>query len=62
MTICNMSIECGRAGGHDRAGRDDVRLPARAGRTRRPGADWDAAVAYWQTLQSDRRRDRSTPR
>ena len=29
MTVCNMSIEAGARAGHDRAGRDDVRLPAR---------------------------------
>ena len=27
MTICNMSIEAGARAGHDRPGRDDVRLP-----------------------------------
>ena len=29
MTICNMSIEAGARAGHDRAGRHDVRVPAR---------------------------------
>ncbi len=29
MTICNMSIEAGRARGHGRARRDDLRIPAR---------------------------------
>ena len=29
MTVCNMSIEAGARAGHDRSGRDDLRLPAR---------------------------------
>ena len=35
MTVCNMSIEAGARAGHDRAGRDHLRLPRRAARTRR---------------------------
>ena len=35
MTVCNMSIEAGARAGHDRARRHDVRLPRRAGSTRR---------------------------
>ena len=46
----------GRPRRHDRAGRDDVRLPRRAARTRPQGADWDAAVAYWQHAAHRRRR------
>ena len=42
MTVCNMSIEARRARRHDRAGRDDVRVSATAGRVRPQGADWDA--------------------
>ena len=37
MTVCNMSIEAGARAGHDRARRDDVRLP------RGPAAGADAA-------------------
>ena len=29
MTVCNMSIEAGARAGHDRAGRDHLRVPAR---------------------------------
>ncbi len=36
MTICNMSIEAGARGGHDRAGRNHLRLPGRAA-IRTPG-------------------------
>ena len=38
MTVCNMSIEAGARAGHDRAGRDDLRLPPRSARPRTPGA------------------------
>src|SRR5690606_14051046 len=42
----------GRSRRHDRAGREDLRVPQ--GAPARPeGADWDAAVAYWSTLKSD---------
>ncbi len=45
----------GRPGRHDRAGRDDLRLPERP-RTRPTGADWDAAVADWRDAAHRRRR------
>jgi 3-isopropylmalate/(R)-2-methylmalate dehydratase large subunit len=52
MTLCNMAIEAGA-----RAGlvAPDARTFAYvAGRPRAPkGADWDKAVAYWQTLVTD---------
>jgi 3-isopropylmalate/(R)-2-methylmalate dehydratase large subunit len=54
MTVCNMAIEAGarRPGG---GGREDHRVRARAGRSRRKGLEWDQAVAYWRTLQRPRR-------
>ena len=55
MTVCNMSIEAGRPGGPDRAGRHHLRLP-RGPAVRAQGADWDAAVARWRTLPSDAER------
>jgi 3-isopropylmalate/(R)-2-methylmalate dehydratase large subunit len=52
MTICNMSIEAGARAGliaPDRTTFDFLR-----GRPHAPqGADWDAAVEYWQTLRTD---------
>ena len=52
MTICNMSIEAGARAGMiapDRTTFDYVQ-----GREHAPqGADWDEAVAYWQTLKTD---------
>ena len=52
MTICNMSIEAGARAGliaPDRTTVDFLR-----GRPHAPqGADWDAAVEYWQTLRTD---------
>jgi 3-isopropylmalate/(R)-2-methylmalate dehydratase large subunit len=52
MTVCNMSIEAGARAGMvapDRTTYDYLR-----GRPHAPqGADWDAAVAYWETLVSD---------
>ena len=66
MTICNMSIEAGARAGHDRAGRDDLRLPrgpaARAARRRlgrrrsRPGASCAPT-----TTRSSTPRSSSTP-
>ena len=53
MTVCNMSIEAGARAGHDRPGRDDVRLPqgpaarAEGRRLGRPRVD------YWRTLRTD---------
>ena len=52
MTICNMSIEAGARAGMvapDRTTYDYLK-----GRPHAPqGADWDAAVAYWETLATD---------
>lgn len=52
MTLCNMSIEAGARAGlvaPDAKTYDYVK-----GRPRSPkGDDWDAALAYWQTLPSD---------
>lgn len=50
MTVCNMSIEAGARAGliaPDQTTFDYIR-----GRAHAP-LDWDAAVAYWSTLQSD---------
>ena len=66
MTVCNMSIEAGAPRRHDRAGRDDVRLPAGppvrpagrgVGRGGRPLAQLptDAGATY-DTRRRDRRR------
>ena len=41
-----------RPRGHDRPGRDHLRLPE-GPRPRPQGEDWDAAVAYWKTLRTD---------
>ena len=43
----------GRPRRHDRARRQDVRLPARAARTRPKGAEWERALDYWRTLPTD---------
>ncbi|HEY1166431.1 MAG TPA: 3-isopropylmalate dehydratase large subunit, partial [Chitinophaga sp.] len=52
MTICNMSIEMGARGGL--IAPDQVTFNYIKGRQFAPqGADWDKAVAYWQTLHSD---------
>jgi len=52
MTICNMSIEMGARGGL--IAPDQVTFDYIKGRQFAPqGADWDKAVAYWQTLHSD---------
>ncbi|TFB64153.1 3-isopropylmalate dehydratase large subunit [Cryobacterium sp. Hz9] len=52
MTICNMSIEAGARAGM--VAPDQVTYDYLQGRTHAPrGADWDAAVAYWQTLATD---------
>ncbi len=56
MTICNMSIEGGARAGL--IAPDDTTFEYVAGRPHAPkGADWDAAVARWRTLPSDRGRD-----
>ena len=45
MTVCNMSIEAGARAGHDRPGRDDVRLPRRAAARAAGAPHFDEAVA-----------------
>jgi len=52
MTICNMSIEAGAKAGM--IAPDQTTIDYLKGREFAPqGADWDAAVEYWQTLYSD---------
>ncbi len=52
MTICNMSIEAGARAGM--VAPDEITYEYLKGRPHAPeGADWDAAVAYWNTLPSD---------
>ena len=52
MTICNMSIEAGARAGM--VAPDQITYDYLQGRPHAPkGADWDAAVAYWDTLASD---------
>ena len=52
MTICNMSIEAGARAGM--VAPDETTYAYLKGRDHAPkGADWDAAVAYWNTLPSD---------
>jgi 3-isopropylmalate/(R)-2-methylmalate dehydratase large subunit len=52
MTLCNMSIECGARAGM--VAPDQVTFDYLQGRQMAPaGDDWDRAVAYWKTLQSD---------
>jgi 3-isopropylmalate/(R)-2-methylmalate dehydratase large subunit len=52
MTICNMSIEAGAKAGM--IAPDQTTFDYLQGREKAPkGADWEAAVAYWQTLHSD---------
>ncbi|WP_250027338.1 3-isopropylmalate dehydratase large subunit [Paractinoplanes maris] len=52
MTICNMSIEWGAKAGM--IAPDETTFAYLKGREHAPqGADWDAAVAYWQTLVTD---------
>ena len=52
MTLCNMSIEAGARAGL--IAPDEKTFEYLKDRPRAPkGADWDAAVAYWQTLRSD---------
>ena len=53
MTLCNMSIEAGARSGL--IAPDDVTMAYLRGRPFSPkGAEWDMAVAHWQTLHSDR--------
>lgn len=52
MTICNMSIEGGARAGM--IAPDETTFEYIKGRPYAPkGADWDKAVAYWQTLVTD---------
>jgi 3-isopropylmalate/(R)-2-methylmalate dehydratase large subunit len=52
MTVCNMSIEAGAKAGL--IAPDQITFDYLAGRDRAPqGANWDAAVADWQTLVTD---------
>jgi 3-isopropylmalate/(R)-2-methylmalate dehydratase large subunit len=52
MTVCNMAIEAGARTGMVAV--DDATLAYVKGRRFAPqGAQWDKAVAYWRTLQSD---------
>ena len=52
MTLCNMAIEGGARAGL--VAPDEKTIAYLKGRQFAPkGADWDKAVAYWQTLQSD---------
>src|SRR6186713_988782 len=52
MTICNMSIEAGARAGM--VAPDQTTYDYLKGRPHAPkGADWDAAIAYWETLATD---------
>jgi 3-isopropylmalate/(R)-2-methylmalate dehydratase large subunit len=52
MTICNMSIEAGARAGL--IAPDEITFEYIQGRPHAPkGKEWDAALAYWKTLQSD---------
>jgi 3-isopropylmalate/(R)-2-methylmalate dehydratase large subunit len=52
MTLCNMSIEGGAKAGL--VAPDETTFAYVRGRPFAPsGADWDAALAYWRTLQTD---------
>jgi 3-isopropylmalate/(R)-2-methylmalate dehydratase large subunit len=52
MTLCNMAIEAGARAGL--VAPDQKTVDYLQGRQYAPkGADWDRAVAYWKTLQSD---------
>ncbi|WP_431948107.1 3-isopropylmalate dehydratase large subunit [Actinacidiphila sp. bgisy167] len=52
MTICNMSIEAGARAGM--IAPDRTTFEYLRGRPHAPqGEDWDAAVAYWETLRTD---------
>ena len=52
MTVCNMSIEAGARAGM--IAPDEVTYEFLKGRPHAPsGADWDAAVAYWDSLRTD---------
>ncbi len=52
MTVCNMSIEMGARGGM--VAPDATTFNYIQGREKAPkGADWDKALAYWKTLQTE---------
>ena len=52
MTICNMSIEAGARAGM--VAPDQITYDYLEGRPHAPqGADWDEAIAYWNTLPTD---------
>ena len=52
MTICNMSIEAGARAGL--IAPDETTFNYIKNRPHAPkGADWESAIAYWKTLQSD---------
>jgi 3-isopropylmalate/(R)-2-methylmalate dehydratase large subunit len=52
MTVCNMAIEAGARAGL--VGVDETTLAYVKGRPFSPaGVEWEHAVAYWRTLQSD---------
>src|SRR5213594_1188686 len=52
MTVCNMSIEGGARAGL--IAPDEKAFEFLKGRPKSPkGADWDAAMRYWDTLRSD---------
>ena len=55
MTVCNMSIEGGARAGL--VAPDEKAFEFLKGRPKAPkGANWDAAMRYWETLRSRRRR------
>jgi 3-isopropylmalate/(R)-2-methylmalate dehydratase large subunit len=59
MTVCNMAIEAGARAGLVAV--DEKTIEYVKGRPLAPtGVEWDQAVAYWRTLQSDPTRP-STP-
>lgn len=52
MTVCNMSIEAGARAGM--IAPDEVTYEFLKGRPHAPkGAEWDAAVEYWDSLRTD---------
>ena len=52
MTVCNMSIEAGARAGM--IAPDETTFAYMEGRPFAPkGAQWDDALAFWQTLPSD---------
>jgi len=56
MTVCNMSIEAGARAGM--VAPDQTTYSYLEGRPFSPkGAQWDEAIAYWETLQSDEEAD-----